>query len=59
MQLCLGELHGTLPTWYQRDTNTYLLFFVWESGFKEAILNSKDDLLSDPAFRGLVKKVSE
>lgn len=35
------------------------LFFVWESGFSEAILNNKDELLQDPAFRELVKKVSE
>jgi hypothetical protein len=35
------------------------LFFVWESGFKETILNNKSDLLRDPAFRELVKKVSE
>jgi len=41
------------------DAGSYPLFFVWESGFTEAILNNKDDLLRDPAFRELVKKVSE
>lgn len=41
------------------DANAYPLFFVWESGFFEALLNNKDELLKDPAFRELVKKVSE
>lgn len=41
------------------DAGGYPLFFVWESGFFEAIFNNKDDLLRDPAFRELVKKVSE
>src|SRR5437868_2854307 len=41
------------------DAGAFPLFFVWESGFKEAILNNKRDLLQDPAFRELVKKVSE
>lgn len=41
------------------SANAYPLFFIWESGFKEAIWNNKGDLLKDPAFRELVKKVSE
>jgi hypothetical protein len=41
------------------SANAYPLFFIWESGFKEAIWNNKGDLVKDPAFRELVKKVSE
>lgn len=41
------------------SAKAYPLFFIWESGFKEAIWNNKGDLLKDPAFRELVKKVSE
>jgi hypothetical protein len=37
----------------------YPVFFVWESGVWESLINNKDDLLRDPAFRELVKKVSE
>jgi hypothetical protein len=37
----------------------YPVFFVWESGFFEELLNNKDDLARDPAFQELVKKVSE
>ena len=38
----------------------YPLFFVWESGLLETLLNNKGEiLLTDPAFRELVKKVSE
>lgn len=37
----------------------YPVFFVWESGFFETLLNNKDDLARDPAFQELVKKVSE
>lgn len=41
------------------SAGTYPIFFVWESGFAEALLNNKEDLARDPAFRELVKKVSE
>lgn len=39
--------------------NAYPLFFVWESGLKESLVNNKDELLKDPTFRELVKKVTE
>jgi hypothetical protein len=38
---------------------TYPVFFVWESGVLETILNNKKDILADPVFRELVKKVTE
>lgn len=41
------------------DAKAYPLFFVWESGFMDALGNNKAELLQDPAFRELVKKVSE
>jgi hypothetical protein len=41
------------------EAQAYPLFFVWESGFLEALRNNKTELLKDPAFRELVKKVSE
>lgn len=41
------------------DVGAYPLFFVWESGFKETLKNNFADILADPAFRELVKKVSE
>lgn len=41
------------------QAKAYPLFFVWESGLKEAILNNKKDVIQDPAFCELVKKVSE
>ena len=39
--------------------DAYPLFFVWQSGLGEALLNNKHELINDPAFRELVKKVSE
>lgn len=54
----LKNITAPLTAKYQ-EANAYPLFFVWESGFKETIVNNKDDLLKDPAFRELVKKVSE
>lgn len=42
-----------------RQANAYPLFFVWESGVVEALVNNKDELSRDPAFRELVKKVTE
>lgn len=41
------------------EADTYPIFFVWESGVADALLNNKGDVLRDPAFRELVKKVSE
>lgn len=41
------------------NANAYPLFFVWESGLKEALVNNKAELLQDPTFRELVKKVTE
>lgn len=42
-----------------RQANAYPLFFVWESGVVESLVNNKDELSRDPAFRELVKKVTE
>ncbi|PKO39632.1 MAG: DUF1749 domain-containing protein [Betaproteobacteria bacterium HGW-Betaproteobacteria-6] len=41
------------------DAGAYPLFFVWESGFIESLKNNLQDISQDPAFRELVKKVSE
>lgn len=41
------------------DADAYPLFLVWQSGLLESLINNKQDLLRDPAFRELVKKVSE
>ncbi|MFJ4292809.1 hypothetical protein ACIP1U_23945 [Cupriavidus sp. NPDC089707] len=41
------------------EAGGYPLFFVWESGAWESIRNNLSDVLSDPAFRELVKKVAE
>lgn len=41
------------------DARTFPVFFIWESGVREALLNNKDDIVRDPAFRALVKKASE
>lgn len=57
-QYALDNIVAPLTDTYS-SAGGYPLFFVWESGFTEAILNNKDDLLGDPAFRELVKKVSE
>lgn len=54
----LTNIAGPLAKIYG-DAGAYPLFFIWESGFGEAIWNNKGDLLDDPAFRELVKKVSE
>lgn len=54
----LPNIAGTLTQVYQA-AGAYPLFFIWESGFGEAIWNNKGDLVNDPAFRELVKKVSE
>jgi hypothetical protein len=54
----LNDITARLTPRYQ-EAGAYPLFFVWESGFKEALLNNKSDILNDPAFRELVKKVSE
>jgi len=37
----------------------YPVFFVWESGLIETIKNNLNDILADPAFRELSKKVAE
>lgn len=54
----LNDIAARLAPRYAK-AGAYPLFFVWESGLKEAILNNREDLLRDPAFRELVKKVSE
>ncbi len=54
----LPNIAGPLTEVY-KAAGAYPLFFIWESGFGEAIWNNKGDLVNDPAFRELVKKVSE
>lgn len=54
----LPNIAGSLTEVY-KAASAYPLFFIWESGFGEAIWNNKGDLVNDPAFRELVKKVSE
>lgn len=54
----LPNIVGPLTEVYQA-AEAYPIFFIWESGFREAIWNNKADLVDDPAFRELVKKVSE
>lgn len=54
----LKDITAPLTSRY-KQAKAYPVFFVWESGFKEAIVNNKRDLLEEPAFRELVKKVSE
>lgn len=41
------------------SAETYPLFFVWRSGVTDSLILNKNELLADPAFRELVKKVSE
>ncbi|MCK5518134.1 MAG: hypothetical protein KAI61_01855, partial [Alphaproteobacteria bacterium] len=41
------------------EAESYPLFFVWEAGLIESLKNNFSDILDDPAFRELVKKVSE
>ncbi|AHZ73174.1 hypothetical protein OU5_6095 [Pseudomonas mandelii JR-1] len=41
------------------SAKTYPVFFVWESGLKETLINNRAELAQDPAFRELVKKVTE
>lgn len=41
------------------NANTFPVFFVWESGLLETLLNNRGELAQDPAFRELVKKVTE
>jgi len=40
------------------SASRYPLFFVWESGFLEAIANHLQDIKDDPLFRELVKKAT-
>ncbi|PYC16225.1 alpha/beta hydrolase [Pseudomonas mosselii] len=57
-EYALANIVAPLTPVYQK-CGAYPLFFVWESGFREAIWNNKADLLKDPALRELIKKVSE
>lgn len=41
------------------DAGAYPLFFVWESGLVESLVNNPRDILADRAFRALVTKVAE
>ena len=54
----LGNIVAPLTPTY-RAAHAYPLFFVWESGVVESLVNNKDELGRDPAFRELVKKVTE
>src|SRR4051812_28820550 len=49
-EYALNNITAPLTVRYAQ-ASAYPLFFVWESGFKEAVLNNKSDLLKDPAFR--------
>jgi hypothetical protein len=44
---------------HYRQAGAYPLFMVWESGLAETLLNNRQELIKDPAFRELVKKVAE
>jgi len=55
----LHDIVPRLTKLYLEDAKAYPLFFVWESGLKEALINNKQELLKDPTFRELVKKVTE
>lgn len=57
-QDALTNIVPQLTNVYQK-AGAYPLFFVWESGLMETLLNNKGQLLTDPAFRELVKKVTE
>lgn len=54
----LGNIVPPLTAKY-KEANAYPLFFVWESSVVESLLNNKYELSRDPAFRELIKKVSE
>lgn len=54
-----GEaIAGKLLRRYQ-EAGSYPMFFIWESGLRESLLNNREDIAQDLAFRELVKKVSE
>jgi hypothetical protein len=55
----LSDIVPRLTKRYLADAKAYPLFFVWESGLKETLSNNKLELLKDPTFRELVKKVTE
>lgn len=55
----LGNIVAPLTTKYLENANAYPIFFVWESGLKETLVNNKTELLKDPTFRELIKKVTE
>lgn len=55
----LEKIVPSLAKTYLDSAKAYPLFFVWESGLRETLINNKDELLKDPTFRELVKKVTE
>ncbi len=58
-QYALDNIVLPLTTGYLQHAKAYPLFFVWQSGFIETLINNKGELLKDPTFRELVKKVTE
>ncbi|MCK9506527.1 MAG: hypothetical protein M0Q95_20390 [Porticoccaceae bacterium] len=54
----LQHIVPPLTTRYTQ-AGAYPLFFIWESGLAQTFWNNKQQILRDPAFRELVKKVSE
>lgn len=52
-----GIAEALAPKYVQ--AGAYPLFFVWEAGLIESLRNNWRDILADPAFRELVKKVAE
>ena len=55
----LKNIVPPLTTGYLNIAKAYPLFFVWQSGLVETLSNNKVELLKDPTFRELVKKVCE
>ena len=55
----LENIVPPLTEGYLTTAKAYPLFFVWQSGLLETLTNNKAELLKDPTFRELVKKVCE
>jgi hypothetical protein len=55
----LGDIVPRLTQDYLHNAKGYPLFFVWQSGFIETLVNNKNELLKDPTFRQLMMKVTE
>lgn len=55
----LNDIVPRLTQDYLNEGKAYPLFFVWESGLIETLVNNKEELLTDPTFRQLMMKVTE